>query len=162
MIMFAKITKNKIHLKALVYTLELLALGLAIYLVFLPFYPLLKYGVEDQSPPAQTQNLEVAVKEAKDFKNTLPASEYDVSPNRLIISKIGVNAPIVESKNADYGLSRGAWRVPETSTPDKGGNTVITGHRFKYLPPNNLTFYLLDKMEPQDIITVLWQDKEYF
>jgi sortase A len=106
--------------------------------------------------------LEVAVKEAKDFKNTLPASEYDVSPNRLIISKIGVNAPIVESKNADYGLSRGAWRVPETSTPDKGGNTVITGHRFKYLPPNNLTFYLLDKMEPQDIITVLWQDKEYF
>jgi sortase A len=56
----------------------------------------------------------------------------------------------------------GAWRVPESSTPDKGGNTVITGHRFKYLPPSNLTFYLLDKMETGDIISVVYKEKEYY
>ena len=58
-----------------------------------------------------------------------PEADYAVSGNRVIITKIGVNAPIVESKSAEYGLSKGSWRIPESSTPDKGGNTVITGHR---------------------------------
>jgi sortase A len=58
-------------------------------------------------------------------------------------------------------LSQGAWRLPETSTPDLGSNTVISGHRYKYLPPNNLTFYLLDKLAAGDIINVVWKNKEY-
>ena len=52
--------------------------------------------------------------------------------------------------------------MPESSTPDKGGNTVITGHRFKYLPPNNLTFFLFDKLAKDDIISVIWRGKNYF
>ena len=51
--------------------------------------------------------------------------------------------------------------MPDSSTPDKGGNTVITGHRFKYLPPSNLTFYLLDKLTKGDLITVIWHKKDY-
>jgi sortase A len=56
-------------------------------------------------------------------------------------------------------LNRGAWRLPDSSTPDIGGNTVITGHRFKYLPPNNLTFYLLDKLAVGDKIDIKWKGK---
>lgn len=52
--------------------------------------------------------------------------------------------------------------MPQTSTPDKGSNTVITGHRFRFLPPNNTTFYLLDKLEKDDIVTVVWEGKEYY
>ena len=89
-------------------------------------------------------------------------AEYAISPNRVIIAKIGVNAPIIDSADGDYGLSRGAWRLPECSSPDKGGNTVITGHRFKYLPSSNLTFYLFHKLKVGDIVLIIWQEEKYY
>ena len=89
-------------------------------------------------------------------------SEYNISTNRVIIAKIGVNAPIIDSASEDLALSRGAWRIPGSSTPDKAGNTVITGHRFKYLPPSNLTFYLFNKLKTGDIVSVIWQKKDYY
>jgi sortase A len=156
--------KNKI-LRALVITLELLALGLALYLIFLPFYPVLQYRLAakgNKSIVQTAKDITVVKTKTEEFIKSLPQSDYAVSPNRLIITKIGVNAPIVESKNEAYGLDKGAWHFPDSSTPVKGGNTIITGHRFKYLPPNNMTFYLLDKLEKGDIISVIWQDKEYY
>jgi LPXTG-site transpeptidase (sortase) family protein len=151
-------------LKALVYGLELLALLLVLYLLLLPFYPLAKYEENKRVGEININIKDIAVvkEETAQIQSALPEAKYAVSPNRLIITKIGVNAPIVEDKNEQAGLNRGAWRVPESSTPDKGGNTVITGHRFKYLPPNNLTFYLLNKLEAGDIISVIWQDKDYY
>ncbi len=154
--------KNRM-LKILVLALEFLAVGLIIYIVVLPFYPALKYKVvyEGQAGLPESADREVIKEQVADFRNHLPDSAYDVSPNRVIIPKIGVNAPIVVTQNSDYGLSLGSWLVPDTSTPDKGGNTVLTGHRFKYLPPNNLTFYLLDKLAPGDLVSVVWKDNDY-
>ena len=105
---------------------------------------------------------EVVKEQAANFASRLPQAEYDISPNRIIIPKIGVNAPVVESKSAEYGLHLGAWHIPDTSTPNKGGNTVITGHRFKYLPPHNLTFYLFHKLEAGDIFSVIWNEQDYY
>ena len=155
--------KKKIA-KALVILLELLAIGLIVYLISSPFYPRIKYEVTLNSPTKreEAQSEEKVKEKVQEFKNNFPEAEYAVSPNRLIITKIGVNSPIVESQNEDYGLSLGSWRVPESSTPDKGGNTVITGHRFKYLPPNNTTFYLLDKLDTGDILSVIWENKDYY
>ncbi len=151
-------------LKALVLMLELLAVGLIIYLIALPFYPAAKYKLvyENAEGFPEAQDVEKAKEKVAEFKGAFPETEYAVSPNRLIIAKIGVNAPIVETESAEYGLHLGAWHIPESSTPDKGGNTVITGHRFKYLPPNNLTFYLFHKLEVGDIVSVIWHEKDYF
>ena len=167
-------TKERV-LKITVFTLEFLAVGLVIYVFALPFYPAIRYKMMQRGDTALVeamgtsteaaavhQDEEIVKKKVEAIVNHLPAAEYAVSPNRVIITKIGVNAPIVEAKSADYGLSRGAWRVPESSTPDKGGNTVITGHRFKYLPPNNLTFFLFDKLVIGDIVSVIYKDKDYF
>lgn len=156
--------EKKYLLKVIAFILEILAIALIVYLVFLPFYPEIKFKLLNQYPNSlpEAESVELAKREVSEFKNNFPASEYAVSPNRLIISKIGVNAPIVESQSAEYGLSKGAWHVPESSTPDKGGNTVITGHRFKYLPPNNMTFYLFDKLEAGDMIAVIWHEQEYY
>ena len=90
-------------------------------------------------------------------------AEIVKSPNRVIIKKIGVDAPIIEAPESELNtaLNKGAWRMPQTSTPEKGSNTVISAHRFKYLPPNNLTFYLLDKLAVGDIVNVIWENKEY-
>ena len=79
--------------------------------------------------------------------------------NRLVIPKIGVNVEIVEGKD-ERALNRGIWHLPDTSTPDKGGNTVLTGHRFQYLAGQR-TLYLLDQMRVNDVIIVYWRGKEY-
>ena len=93
-----------------------------------------------------------------------PASNDDTvkltDEKRLLIPSIGVDSPIIEGAD-DSALNRGSWLIPGTSTPDQGGNTVISGHRFKYLPPNNTTFYLLDKLQPGDDIQVQWNEKLY-
>lgn len=156
-------TSNK-YLKILAYSLEFLALLILLYLVFLPIYPnvVYRFKIEPQAKQ-KARDIEYVKKASQDFSgNTFPGSDWTVSENRVIIPKIGVNAPIVESNSAEYGLSLGAWHVPESSTPDQGGNTVITGHRFRYLPPNNLTFYLFHKLEAGDIFKVIWKEKDYY
>lgn len=161
--MFDKNKKIRI-LKALVILLELLALALLVYIVVLPFYPEVKYRVvsENKIQKEEAKDIEKVEEKTQTVVNHLPKNQYDVSPHRVIITKIGVNAPIVESASAEYGLSLGAWRVPDSSTPNQGGNTVITGHRFKYLPPSNLTFYLFHKLETGDIVSIIWDKTEYY
>lgn len=84
----------------------------------------------------------------------------NASENTIVIPAIGVNIPIVEGSGED-SLSKGAWHRPGTGDPESGGNMVITGHRFQYLPPNNLTFYHLNKVEEGDDIIVYWNKMEY-
>lgn len=159
--MKVKFFQNSRNIKALALVLELLFIVLAAYLVFLPFYPEIKYrlAVGDK---IDNQNVGEVTAQVEEIKSRLPESEYAISPNRLIIPKIGVNAPVVVTDNEQYGLSLGAWLDPQGSTPDKGGNTVITGHRFKYLPPNNITFYLFHKLLPGDTFSVVWEGKDYY
>jgi len=155
-----KINKNKL-IKALVIALELLAMAIFIYLLILPLWPAIVYKFSKPDQKVDWQN-SIAIKEQTSLIiNHLPEESNSLSVNRIIIPKISVNASIIESKEEEYALNRGSWRLPESSTPEKGGNTVITGHRFKYLPPSNLTFYLLDKLIIGDIISVIWQGQEF-
>ncbi|MFA5131124.1 MAG: sortase [Patescibacteria group bacterium] len=155
-----KIEKKREIFQTLVFGLKILNIALLLYLIVYPFYPQIKYrffGAKDK----ESQDISQVNAAVKTIINKLPASEFSISPDRLIIPKIGVNAPIILSDNEKTGLSKGAWLVPFGSTPDKGGNTIITGHRFKYLPPNNTTFYLFDKLKTGDIFSILWQGRQY-
>ena len=204
--------KNLKSPKVAVIILEFFALGLLIYLIALPFYPLIQYKIntsknvdvdytdigavkkmteeitglrsntdnnvsegKDDAGAESSGGVIAAASEQKegDNPNTAPVSENAEknkaakpaavdAPNALIIPKIGVNIPIIESEDEKYGLSRGAWRLPKSSTPEENGNMVLTGHRFKYLPPSNLTFYLLHKLEAGDIVSVVWNNKTYY
>jgi sortase A len=80
------------------------------------------------------------------------------SDNRLVIPKLAMDTHIYTGKDP-YLVNKGAWARPNTSTPPKGSNTVIVGHRFTYDGP--ATFYSLDKVKPNDSIIVYWQKKEY-
>lgn len=155
--------KKKKGLKILILFLEFLAVALVLYLIVLPLYPSVKYKttIKEYSELPEAEERVIIKEQVAEFKSSFPENKFDVSPNRVIIPKIGVNAPIVVTDNADYGLSQGAWLVPNTSTPDKGGNTVITGHRFKYLPPHNLTFYLFHKLEAGDLVSIVWKERDY-
>lgn len=154
-------------LKVLVLTLKLLTLFLLLYLLIFPFFPEFKYRFSEKSNMINHQEFEQVSEEAQKYKSkAFPVAEdteiAEKPFNQLIIPKIGVNIPIVATKNEEYGLSVGAWLMPVGSTPNKGGNTVITGHRFRYLPPSNLTFYLFHKLQVGDIYLAVWQGKDYY
>ena len=73
---------------------------------------------------------------------------------------MGVDTEILEG-DVNTMLWKGVVRMSVGSTPDKGGNTIITAHRYLYRPPNPKTFFLLDKLTKGDIITIYWQNKKY-
>ncbi|MHA1482664.1 MAG: sortase [Candidatus Heimdallarchaeaceae archaeon] len=93
-------------------------------------------------------------------KEIIPEEFQETKEDELIISKIGVKIPVVEGED-ESALEEGAWRLPESSTPDQGSNTVLSAHRYKYRPPHEETFYLLDKLKEGDTFLVFWQGKEY-
>ena len=161
MIKIDKVKKRYI----IIILLDAIVVGVLLYLFILPVYPEIKYRLFSDKELSSYNTDETTVaeikEEAKKLVAGLPAAEFDISSDRLMIKKIGVNIPITDFADSDYGLSLGAWRDPESSTPNRGGNTVITGHRFKYLPPSNMTFYLLHKLEIGDIFTVFWKDEHY-
>ena len=149
---------RKKFIKPLVFALGVLIIALILYLVVLPFYPIFKYKFFGKDiSTVDPQNLSAVTEQTK----ALLGGQKAAGGNRLVIAKIGVNTPIMEGQN-ENALNQGAWRLPESSTPDKSGNTIITGHRFKYLPPNNLTFYLFDKLAVGDIFSIFWAGEEYY
>ena len=91
--------------------------------------------------------------------NPNPAEAYDIR-NRLVIAGAGINMALREGQSANI-LYRSGWVFPNTSTPDKGGNTVIFGHRFRYLPPVSNTLYSLDKVNVGDKFYIIWGGVKY-
>lgn len=80
--------------------------------------------------------------------------------NRLKIPSIGVDMPLIQDASAN-ALLKGGWVFPGTSTPPQGGNTVIFGHRVRYMPPISNTFYKLDRVQVGDSLSIIWQGKTY-
>jgi sortase A len=82
--------------------------------------------------------------------------------NSVIIPSMLLNQPINEGPvSQTYAiLNKGVWRWPNSSTPDKGSNTVLLGHRFTYTQPKGVLYYL-DKVKIGDEIGVWWNNKLY-
>jgi sortase A len=57
-------------------------------------------------------------------------------------------------------LDQGIWHWPMSSTPDKGSNTVLLGHRFTYTNPNGVLYHL-DKVRVGDNLAVIWSNHKY-
>jgi sortase A len=86
--------------------------------------------------------------------------------NHLYIPKINVDVDIISGGDAS-ALEHGAWhRKPENGDPVKGGNFVLSAHRFvmDYTPQGTAKkspFYNIDKLAIGDSIFVDYQDKRY-
>lgn len=79
--------------------------------------------------------------------------------NHLIIPSMQLDATVYDGTSV-YTLNKGLWHRPDSSTPDKGGNTVIAGHRFTYTNPHGILYYL-DKVSVGDEIGVYWNNVRY-
>ncbi len=78
--------------------------------------------------------------------------------NRLVLPNISFDEPIIVGDDPN-NVHLGVWHRPHTSTPDKGGNTVLVGHRFSYSSP--ATFYHLDKVTAGESFAIWWEGQEY-
>lgn len=136
---------------------------LGVLIIAYPFIPSLTYLLTPKGAPQYpypTRLAELPDPGVKPLIVTAPQSPDAPTENRLVIPKIGVNVEIVEG-NGESALLRGAWRIPSTSNSPDIGNMVVSAHRFRYRPPSSETFYLLDKLERDDVFIVYWQGKEY-
>lgn len=123
-----------------------------LYLIVMPFWPQLLFWLQsknnDQSVPYHS-----ALNSDADNNEKPPAKD-----NRLVIPQMNLDGMVHEGRYAST-LKKGIWRRPHTSTPDKGGNTVLVAHRFTYRSPS--IFYHLDKLKTGDKFSLFWNEKEY-
>ncbi len=122
------------------------------YIVVMPLVPILTFWFESHT----TSRLQMLGSELH-----VPLSKESAMPegNRLVIPAMLLDAPINEGQTM-AALHSGTWRRPNTSTPDKGSNTVIVAHRFTYTDPRG-PFYFLNNMQVGDEIGIFWQGKRY-
>ncbi len=81
-----------------------------------------------------------------------------VKDNILVVPSINLQEHIFEG-NTEASINLGAWRRPKSSTPNRGSNTVIAGHRFYYSVAS--VFYNLDKIKVGDPIIVYWEGSKF-
>lgn len=121
------------------------------YVIFMPMVPNVLFTL--QKDTQKIAKLEQTIR-----SQPISTSEQPTE-NTVIIPSMLLTQPIHEGKTART-LREGLWRIPSGSTPDRGGNTIIVGHRFTYNNPKG-TLYHLDKVKTGDSIGIFWDDKKY-
>jgi sortase A len=153
--------KNESIFRTINHFLLVLLVLLSGYILFIPFIPEITdfYNKNFDKTKGYKYVSNLARRESGQKGISEESLVKPPEDNYLVIPKIGVNAPIIEGIGPE-ALNLGVWRRPKTSTPESGGNTVITGHRFMYTSGPK-TFYHLDKMSLGDRFIVFWEGKEY-
>lgn len=137
--------------------LSVVVFVLAIYIIATPFIPelelLFRSRTEDTS--GYVYKTDSAINAGVDESKLKPPPEG----NRIVIPAIQVNSEILEGDDISILNNGQSWRRPKTSSPEKGGNTVVVGHRFFQQGKN--TFYHLNKLTPGETVILFWDGDEY-
>jgi len=126
---------------------------------------------ETQKPQTiSTKNLKPKNQAKELFKNM----EVLPSDNRVVISKIGKNIPLITvpdhknwqqlEQNIQKGLQNGVVVHPISHSPGNYGNFFLTGHSSYYAwDPGRFkdVFALLHEMEIGDEVVVYWEGRKY-
>lgn len=127
---------------------------LALYIVLAPFLPNFWWSVRHLvNKPKQSEVQIVKGQPSSNSSKSIPSGYWLDIPRLDMHEQIYTGLSIAE-------LNKGVWHIAGTSTPDKGGNTVVAGHRFTYVSPRGV-FYYLDKIQTNDKVSVDWLGTEY-
>jgi sortase A len=130
------------------------------------FWPLISqeikylFGEKTNNPPQ-----EKVVEQTQEGDSRV---KYDV-PNKIVIPKIDVEAPIIEAatfeeKDILKALESGVAHYPNTALPGEVGNIFLTGHSSNYSWVKgdfNHVFSILNKVTNQDKIYVYYNQYLY-
>jgi LPXTG-site transpeptidase (sortase) family protein len=144
------------HVNSLLLVLVILING---YVILAPALPALLFRWDNRGG---TKEKQLTALVHTPVKASQPQPAAAPQPNHVIIPSMLLNQPILEGpvRNTYSILEKGIWRWPLGSTPDKGSNTVLIGHRFTYTNPKGI-FYYLNKVSVGDEIGLWWSNKEY-
>jgi len=127
--------------------LGVVAAALAVFIFIWPFLPALAWWTKYQAPViSHTAPTAVAVDDPVPTENT------------LVMPKLEMRQQVYDGNDTGT-LNKGIWHLPDSSSPDKGGNTILAGHRFTY--DGKAVFYYLDKVAINDNVSLYWQGKRY-
>lgn len=154
--LFYKNVRRAFKIRVVRYATIAAIVFISIYLVFnLPLYvSRLSYS----PPETQTIRTTQIVQDPSADSAALAPGEVIPVESRLLIPKIGVNAPIIfaESKvesEIQKALERGIVHYQGTAQPGEVGNSFLTGHSSNYwwaTGSYNYVFVVLDKMTVGD------------
>lgn len=147
--------KPKINLRIFNTYLTLLVLGIGLYILVAPFWPAMTWWLAHDAPV--TINLGPAYTGPPAVNEPTGSDLAVPSEDRLYIPRLGLQEKIHEGGLA--ALKNGVLHLAHSSTPDRGSNTVLIGHRFTYA--GQAVFYHLDKVKRGDLISLIWQGRLY-
>jgi sortase A len=147
------------------FLISLLVFFVGVFLIVMPIVPQFQYFFEKENNQKIAKELtsdENIARSKSETNSSISNSSGKAIPdqNTISIPQIGVYGEIIIGNDENI-LNEGFWKTPNTSTPEKGGNTVIAGHRFLYTSGPK-TFYNLDKLNIGDRFIIYWDKKEYF
>jgi LPXTG-site transpeptidase (sortase) family protein len=145
------------NLKKINNLLLVLIILVNLYVILLPFLPALLFAVQKHGGREQVLTQKV---QAPLPKPTAAHPVVTSQPNGITIPSMLLDQPILEGRDTYAVLNHGILRWPAGSTPDKGGNTVLVGHRFTYTLPKGV-FYYLNKVSVGDELSVVWNNQKY-
>ncbi len=139
---------------------------ICVWIIISPFSPEITFAYKKyfskNSALEIEKKLENNIQEQNNKISTTTEKKLELVGNTIYIPSIDLETEIKELKSID-DLHTGSWRRPETSTPDKGGNTVIVAHRYtrKNGESGPNTFYFLPKVQMGEKIFVNHENKMY-
>lgn len=135
-------------LKRINYILIAMIIVVNLYTIVMPVAPIVSFWLNSHiSDKAKTLSIRIKTPDIPVPKD-----------NRLIIPKMQLDEPIYDGESI-YTVNKGIWRRPGSSTPERGNNTVMVGHRFTY--QGAAVFYHLDLISVGDEMAVYWQGQKY-
>lgn len=133
------------------------------YVIVMPMLPEMQYRFGNHTQRQKQLQQQIIARPVTQHKpDGGEAAEATPTANTLTIPSMLLDAPINEGPVRDMYkvLNKGIWRWPLGSTPDKGGNTVLLGHRFTYTNPRGV-LYFLNKVAVGDSIGISWNAHKY-
>ncbi|MHC1716947.1 MAG: sortase [Candidatus Dojkabacteria bacterium] len=159
-----------------------LVLGIVLFFVAfctlaISFYPEIWYSLDKGASNTELATItkEVENINTKDISNNDNKTPSSVPPfdeklpkeNIMKITSIGVDSVIVENENADKGLKKGIWIVPDFGTPESNDlPIIIAAHRFGYIEWTRefrykSSFFNLPKLKVGDRVQIIWEQRSY-
>ena len=132
------------------------------YVIVTPFVPQLIYWYEKNHTSQYSQLEKKVSTPAKTNPKSKNSNSSSVQANSLIVPSMLLDQPIYQGPTwQTYQiLAKGIWLWPKGSTPDKGGNTILIGHRFTYTSPRGV-FYELNQVKLNDQLALWWNGIKY-
>jgi LPXTG-site transpeptidase (sortase) family protein len=127
-----------------------------LYIIVAPFSPAIIFWYQQKHDVRRKQELSHIMQPA----TTTKIGSTTIQANQVIIPSILLDQNIYEGSQTYVELAKGVWRWPDGSTPDKGGNTILIGHRFTYTDPRGV-FYELNEVKLGEQIGVIWNGVIY-